>query len=75
MFGFRQILLILGVILLFRLIGKVMSARRNIVEQDEIKRAAADKKKAAQNYGKVSINRINKKELNESDFTQFEEVD
>lgn len=75
MFGIRQILLILGVILLFRLIGKVMSARRNINDQEGVKKSNFNKEKAKKNYGKVSINKINKEKLKDSDFTKYEEVE
>lgn len=73
--GIRQILVILGVILLFRLIGKVMTARRSINEQKSYQKESNAKKAAQENMGKTSISKIDKKNLKDSDFTKFEEVD
>ena len=73
--GFRQILLVLGVIFLFRIIGKVMSARRNINEQ----KAYHHRKKDSQNHktdiGKTSISKVDKKTLKNEDFSSYEEVE
>jgi len=73
--SFRQILVILGIILLMRFIGKIMMARRVIKEQDALKQQLAEKEKAKKNYGKTTIGKINKQQLKDSDYTEFEEID
>jgi hypothetical protein len=75
----KNILFILGVILLLRFIGKMMSARRNISEQDKHSRNEAktkfDKEKSNQNIGKTSIHKIDKNKVSKDDYTEFEEID
>ncbi len=75
MIGFRQILVILGVILLIRLIGRIMTARRNINEHRQFEKEDLAKEKARQNFGKTTIKKINKADLKDSDYTAFEEVE
>ena len=75
----KNILFILGVILLLRFIGKMMSARRNISSQDQHNRkeaqAQSEKEKSKQNFGKTSIQKIDKNKIENDDYTDFEEVD
>jgi len=71
----RQVLLILGIILLMRFIGKIMTARRNVNEQTNYNNQENLKKKAKADYGKTSIGKVNKNKFKESDYTDFEEVE
>ncbi len=71
----RQIIVILGVILLLRIIGKVMLARKTMQENDAFKSQEKAKQMAKQNYGKTTISKINKSQIKDSDYTEFEEVD
>ena len=75
----KNILFILGVILLLRFIGKMMTARRNISEQklnkQEYTNQENKKDKAKRNIGKTSIQKIDKNKISESSYTKFEEVD
>ena len=62
-----------------RFIGKMMSARRNINEQTKHKQSQADvsveKEKAKRNFGRTSVEKIDEQSKNDSNFTDFEEVD
>ncbi len=62
-----------------RFIGKMMSARRNINAQNKHKQSQADisieKEKAKQNFGRTTIEKVDKKSETDSNFTDFEEVD
>lgn len=71
----RQIIVILGVILLLRIIGKVMLARKTMQENDAFKSREKAKQMAKRNYGKTTISKINKSQIKDSDYTDFEEVD
>lgn len=75
----KNILFILGVILLLRFIGKMMTARRNIKAQQDHQQDRArqkeQKNKSQQNLGKTSIHKIDKNHVSDSDYTEFEEVD
>ncbi|UKN02788.1 hypothetical protein K6119_04565 [Paracrocinitomix mangrovi] len=54
-------------------------ARRNIADQDQMKREEAEAnrkaKEARDNYGKTSISKIDKQRLSDADYTDFEEID
>lgn len=56
-----------------------MSARRNINEQTKHKQSQADvsieKEKAKRNFGRTSVEKIDEQSKNDSNFTDFEEVD
>jgi len=62
-----------------RLVGKMMSARRNINEQTKHKQTQADisieKEKAKQNFGRTTIEKMDKQSEKDSDYTDYEEVD
>jgi len=62
-----------------RFIGKMMSARRNINEQNKHKQTQADisieKEKAKRNFGRTTVEKVDQKSKNDSDYTDFEEVD
>ena len=61
-----------------QIIGKMMQARRNIADQDQMKREenAAEKLKAEskRNFGKTTISKPEKTDFN-GDFTDYEEVE
>jgi len=75
----KNLIFILGIILLMRFIGKMMSARRNINEQNKHKQTQADisieKEKAKRNFGRTTVEKVDQKSKNDSDYTDFEEVD
>jgi len=73
--SFRQIFVILGIILLMRFIGKVMMARRQMQEQDALKQNLAAKEKAKRDYGKTTLGKVDKNKISDGDFTDFEEID
>ena len=79
MIGIRQILVILGVILLIRFIGKMMTARRNINDQEQYSKSKNESDKhqanAKKNFGKTTVQKINKRKIKDSEYTDFEEVD
>ena len=78
MFGIKQLLLILGVVVILRLIGKVMKARKNINDQKihQTNKSAQDfqKAKSKQNFGKTTIEKVDKTSINDSDYSDFEEI-
>jgi predicted Holliday junction resolvase-like endonuclease len=75
----KNILFILGVILLLRFIGKMMTARRNINEQKKHQKEHTNQEvqrdNSERNIGKTSIQKIDKSKISESKYTNFEEVD
>jgi len=77
--GLRQIVIVLGVIFILRLIGKVMSARKNINEQTKHYKQQEDinqaKQNAKRNFGKTSIHKIDKSKISDTEYSDFEEVD
>ena len=74
----RTLFIILGVILLLRLIGKVMIARRTVQDQNDLKEKEraqfAAKERAKRNFGKTTLSKIDKDQLKSEDFTDFEEI-
>jgi len=62
-----------------RFIGKMMSARRNINEQTKHKQSQTDisieKEKAKRNFGRTTVEKIDKKSSDNSEYTDFEEVE
>ena len=64
--------MIFGIILLMRVIGKIMVARRAVQDQEGMKQAEAEKQKAKSSYGKTKI--IGKQQIPDNDFTDYEEV-
>ena len=75
MIGIRQILVILGVILVIRLVGKVLTARRNINEHKAHQKQDRTKQHTHENVGKTSISKIDKESLKSNDYTAYEEVE
>jgi hypothetical protein len=78
MFGIKQLLLILGVVVILRLIGKFMTARKNISEQESYKKGKASQeaqaKKSKEQLGKTTIQKIDKRSIEDSDYADFEEI-
>ncbi|MBD3637639.1 MAG: hypothetical protein HUJ25_09820 [Crocinitomicaceae bacterium] len=76
---FRTVLIIFGVLFLLSLLGKVAQARRNMADEkrmrQEDERARNLKDQVRQNYGKTTISKIDKKNIPDSEYTDFEEVD
>ena len=62
-----------------RFIGKMMSARRNINEQTKHKQGQTDisieKEKAKRNFGRTTVEKIDKQTETDSNFSDFEEID
>jgi uncharacterized membrane protein len=75
----RTLLIILGVLFLLQIIGKTAQARRNVADQDRMRREDEANRKqteqAKRNYGKTTISKIDKSKINDDEFTDFEEVD
>lgn len=75
---FRTLLIVLGVLFLLQILGKMAQARRNIAEQENMKRENDRNRKtvdeAKRNYGKTTISKIDKNTISEDDFTDYEEV-
>lgn len=78
MIGLRQIVFILGIIFLIRLIGKVMTARRHIREQQDLhknqQQSSYEKNKSKQSFGKTTINKLDKETVANTKFSDFEEI-
>ncbi len=75
---FRTLLIILGVFVVLRVIGRMMIAKRNMDEHNQFQR---DKNKADEmvrnaerNYGKTTISKIGKSSKKDDDFVDFEEI-
>ncbi|MFT4602643.1 MAG: hypothetical protein ACI857_002830 [Arenicella sp.] len=75
---FKTGLIILGVMFLLRAIGKVSQVRRNVADQDRMKREEANAKStvdaAKKNYGKTTISKVDSKNISDNDYTDFEEI-
>ena len=76
---FRTVLIILGVMVVLRLIGQLMMARRNAdAEREMLKREREQVHSASEarkNFGKTTVSRIDKGKLDKAEYTDFEEVD
>lgn len=75
---FRTILIILGVIVVLRLVGQLMIAKRNVQEEKEMLQKQRQNEKeiadAKRNFGKTTVGKIDKQAVQDSDYTDFEEV-
>jgi hypothetical protein len=75
---FRTILIILGVLVVLRIVGRMMVAQRNQeAEKDHLRRQRESEKMASsarQNFGKTTISQIDKKSADQAGYTDFEEV-
>lgn len=75
----KLLLIIIGVSVILRFVGRLMIAKRNIDahKQSEFDRSTREEalRKSQQNMGKTTISKVGKSKLNEGDFVDFEEVD
>ena len=75
---FRTVLIILGVIVLMRFIGKVMTAKRTMDEhnknQEDLKKQDEMIDDARKNYGKTTLTGKKSTNLDDGDYTPYEEV-
>lgn len=74
---FRTLLIIIGVFVLLRFLGQVMSAKRNMEEERRMNEAQRkfnqEKKRKQQNLGKTTI--LKKSTNNDIEDVDFEELD
>ncbi len=75
----RNIIFILGVILVLRLVGKMMSARRNIQDQKTYRANQAnttfEKERSKRNFGRTTIGKVDQSKIPDTEYTDFEEID
>lgn len=75
---FKMLLIILGVFVILRVVGRMMVAKRNMEEHNQVQRKqdASDDmvRKAKENYGRTTISKIGKSSKKDGDFVDFEEV-
>jgi len=75
---FRTILIIIGIMVLLRVIGKMMIAKRNLDEEKDLLRKQRESEKmvseSKQNFGKTTISKIDKRIADEGGYVDFEEV-
>jgi len=75
---FRTVLILIGVFVLLRVVGQFMVAKRNLQEEKELlEKQRKSEKEAAEtrkNFGKTTVGKIDKSAINDSDYTDFEEV-
>lgn len=75
---FRTLLIILAVLIILRVVGRMMIAKRNLeAEREMLKRERLAEKMEAEskrNYGKTTIGKIDKKAADEGGYVDFEEV-
>jgi hypothetical protein len=71
-------LIILGVMFLLKIMGNISQARRNVADQDRMRReeeaARQTVETAKKNYGKTTISKIDESSKNSGGFVDFEEV-
>ena len=76
---FRTVLIIIGVIVILRAIGKLAQAKRNVDAQSMMKNQELEanrlREESKRNYGKTSISGKDTNNLANSDFVDFEEID
>lgn len=76
---FRTILIVIGVIVILRAIGKLSQAKRNVDEQERMRNQEIEARRLREefqrNYGKTSISKVDKNNSKDSDFVDFEEVE
>lgn len=74
-----MILIILGVMVVLRVIGQLMIARRNADAEREMLQKERESQRmsseARKNLGKTTISRIDKKQMDQAEYTDFEEID
>jgi len=74
----KMVLIILGVMLVLKVIGQFMIAKRNLEEEKELlKQQRISEKMAAdaqKNFGKTTVSKIDNSTKNNSDYVDFEEI-
>lgn len=75
---FRTILIIIGVVVVMRFVGKLMMAKRTMQEhqknQRDMQRQDEMIADAQKNFGKTTLSRKKSTNLDDGDFTPYEEV-
>ena len=75
---FKMVLIILGVLVVLRIVGRMMIAKRNLEEEKELLQKQRESEKmvsdSRQNFGKTSIGKIDKRSADSAEYTDFEEV-
>jgi len=75
---FRTLLIIIGVLIVLRIVGRMMIAKRNLEQERELlKRQRLSEKmmeESKQNYGKTTIGNVDKKAADQAGYVDFEEV-
>lgn len=75
---FRTVLIIIGIIVVLRVVGRMMIAKRNLDEEKEMLRRQRENERLAaetkRNFGKTTIGKVDRKSLDNAEFTDFEEV-
>ncbi|MBK7129350.1 MAG: hypothetical protein IPH66_08325 [Crocinitomicaceae bacterium] len=73
-----MILIILGVFVVLRFVGQFMIAKRNLDEEKEMLRQQREREmKAAndrKNFGKTTVNKIDKNSAENAEYTDYEEI-
>lgn len=75
---FRTVLIIVGVIVLLRFIGRLMMAKRNLDEHERLNRSKRESDEmvanARKNFGKTTISKIGKSKYKDGDYVDYEEI-
>lgn len=75
---FRTVLILIGVFMLLRFFGRLMIAKRNLEEQDKLRRQQKESEELIEqskaNHGKSFISKIGKSESSQGEFVDFEEI-
>lgn len=75
---FRTVLIILGIFIVLRVIGRMMIAKRNLEEEKNLLQKQREQEQMAaeskRNFGKTTISHIDKKSADGADYVDFEEV-
>lgn len=76
---FKMLLIIIGITVLLRFIGRIMIAKRSLDEQNKHQASQRDREEAfrrsKENLGKTTISKIGKSRMNDGNFVDFEEVE
>ena len=74
----KTLLIMLGVFMVLRFIGRFSIAKRNLQEQEALRRtmkqSQRDIRDAKENYGKTTISNVGNKRFKDEDFTDYEEI-
>lgn len=75
----RTVLIIVGVFVVLRFLGQFMNAKRNVAEQDQMKKREnnlkSERERTARNFGKTSILKNGKRASGDIEDVDFEEID